>query len=181
MYNIQDRVHHLHEVLDHESLPVRQDILFCRSHGQDKLCDGFVCHSGSECQSGCCGTFGNLNQDYCQPIVDGVCPVAGFTYGPNGDLHYHELEEAHHEDEHELEEHEIVEPIEFKNSTLAETIERDVDEDKEKGSAFYNGVLIGIVAWVVIALVIVALYCCCCKKSSSSSVSDPNQYGELQG
>lgn len=91
------------------------------------------------------------------------------------------MEEAHHEDEHDSDEHELVEPIEFKNSTLAEKIDKDIDEDKEKGSVFWNGVVIGVVAWIAIALVIVALYCCCCKKSSSSSVSDPNQYGELQG
>jgi len=96
-------VHHLKEVLDPHTLPIKQDVLFCRSHGQDKLCDGFVCHSGSDCQSGCCGTFGTLSADYCQPIVEGVCPVAGFTYGPNGNIHPVEVEELHHEDELETE------------------------------------------------------------------------------
>lgn len=74
-------------MLDPDSLPLHADILYCRSHGNDKLCDGFVCTEGSECSSGCCGTFGALKQDYCQPLVDSACPTVGFTYGPNGDIY----------------------------------------------------------------------------------------------
>lgn len=43
MYLIQDRVHDLKSVLDPDSLPIHQDVLFCRTHGDRKLCDGFVC------------------------------------------------------------------------------------------------------------------------------------------
>lgn len=84
MYVIQDRIHALAEMLDPDSLPVKQDVLFCRSHGQEKLCDGFVCHSGTECQSGCCARFGNLKEDFCQPQFEHACPNPGFMYLPGG-------------------------------------------------------------------------------------------------
>ena len=92
---MQDRVHHLQEVLDPISLPIHQNVLNCRSHGQSKLCDGFVCLSGADCQSGCCASFSGVKEDYCQPLIDDVCPVAGFKYGPHGDIHEEpeELEE----------------------------------------------------------------------------------------
>ena len=94
MYTLQDRVHQLREVLDPISLPVHEDVLFCRSQGQSKLCDGFVCKLGADCQSGCCAKFATLKEDYCQPLVDGVCPAAGFIYGPQGDNHKQSLSQV---------------------------------------------------------------------------------------
>ncbi len=85
------------------------------------------------------------------------------------------MEEAHHEDESEE-----LEPIEFKNSTLAETVEEDIDEDKEEKSVFWNGIVMGVLAWLAITIITVVLCCYCCKRDNSatnSSVSDPNQYG----
>ena len=71
MYVIQDRIHHLKEVLAPETLPSHHGILDCRSHGFHELCDGFVCHDGDHCSSGCCASFGVLKHDYCQPAIDG--------------------------------------------------------------------------------------------------------------
>ena len=79
--------------MDPHSLPIHQDVLFCRSHGHSKLCDGFVCHQGFDCQSGCCGTFGSLSSDFCQPTIEGVCPVEGFTYGEHGDIYRDNIED----------------------------------------------------------------------------------------
>ena len=90
MYVIQDRVHRLQEVLDPDKVPTEIQKLYCRANGSDKLCDGFVCQKGVDCHSGCCATFGMLKQDYCQPLVKGLCPKGGFTYGPLGDANYTE-------------------------------------------------------------------------------------------
>ena len=65
MYAIQDRVHQLQRILDPDTLPIEMERLYCRAHGQNKLCDGFVCYEGADCHSGCCATFGKLKQDYC--------------------------------------------------------------------------------------------------------------------
>lgn len=86
MYQIQDRIREVQFELDPKSLPQHEDILSCRSHGTD-LCDGFVCQAANDCQSGCCGNFGSLKQDYCQPLVDGACPTVGFKYGFYGNKH----------------------------------------------------------------------------------------------
>ena len=88
MYTIQDRVRHLRQVLDSESISAHEDILSCRAYGSEKLCDGFVCEEGSGCQSGCCASLPVLKNEYCQPLVEGVCPAVGFTYGPRGDIYH---------------------------------------------------------------------------------------------
>lgn len=64
---------------------------------------------GLDCKSGCCASFALLKQDYCQPLIDGVCPVPGFTYGPYGNINLITDEEIE-----EVEQEEIVEksPIE---------------------------------------------------------------------
>ena len=81
-------MHHLQDVLDPVALPKYQDVLFCRAHGHDRLCDGFVCDLGHDCASGCCASFAWLKQEYCQPLIEGACPVPGFTYGLKGDFHH---------------------------------------------------------------------------------------------
>lgn len=86
MYGIQDRVNDVIGKLDPTELPQHDDILSCRSYGTD-LCDGFVCLVSTDCQSGCCGTFNPLKQDYCQPLLEGVCPASGFKYGFYGNAH----------------------------------------------------------------------------------------------
>ena len=42
---------------------------------------------GQDCASGYCASFAWLKQDYCQPLMEGACPVNGFTYGEHGDFH----------------------------------------------------------------------------------------------
>lgn len=120
MYEIQDRVHDLQSILDPEGLPLRSDVLFCRAHGNSKLCDGFTCDTGIECSSGCCASFALLKHDYCQPQIDGACPVNGFKYGPSGDIH------------HVVEEEVVVPEIAEKpiKEVLEEEFETSDDEDE---------------------------------------------------
>mgnify|MGYP001172455630 FL=1 len=165
MYVIQDRVHHLHEVLEPEALPIIQDALYCRSHGQDKLCDGFVCFEGNDCQSGCCATFGMLSQDYCQPLVGGVCPVAGFTYGPLGDIHYTEnLESIPEQMPDSIED--IPMPPEFNEDGTGAS---PADEQK-KENTFWKGLMIGVAVWIGVVISLLSAYFLCKKRSSTVSI-----------
>lgn len=168
MYVIQDRVEHLKEVLDPHSLPQQesQKGLMCRSHGQEKLCDGFVCYEGSDCLSGCCATFGMLKQDYCQPLIAGECPVAGFTYGPLGDSHYRENLEAVPDSIED-----IPLPPEFNEDGTGS----NPPEEQKSENKFWKGVLIGVSAWVGVVIALLSAYCLC-RKNSVISVEQQSQY-----
>lgn len=160
MYMIQDRVHRLQEVMDPDSLPVRTDILFCRAYGNSKLCDGFTCDEGKECSSGCCGTFGSLKDNYCQPLVENVCPAPGFTYGPMGDIY--KVDDPEHQASPEST------TASSKPEKLAATsTETQPEADQKKASAFWFGVAIGAAIFVAV-VTIIALLCCFCKKRTSA-------------
>lgn len=151
-------------MLDHDSLPLHSDVLFCRSHGDSSLCDGFVCHEGTDCRSGCCGSFGSLKDDYCQPNIDSVCPAEGFTYGPLGDSFHLS------EDPVETTPKPAVEPEElFKIPKKG--AKETVPEQEEEGS-FWDTCK-EYMWYTIMALVILiagcccCLYCCCCRGGSS--------------
>jgi len=158
-------VQKLQKVLDPANQPKNKDILSCRSH-TDQLCDGFVCQQGSECQSGCCATFGTLKQDYCQPQVEGVCPVAGFTYGPRGNEHPDKTQVPAAKDAKTGE-------LQSQSTTTEEPVK------ERKGDAFWNGVVVGVVVWIAIIAVILTMWCCCKRKSAIEASADALSYQEM--
>ena len=166
MYVIQDRVHHLQEVLDPETLPIEMEKLYCRAHGQDKLCDGFVCYEGMDCHSGCCATFGLLKQDYCQPLVGGMCPVAGFSYGPLGNTHYSDNLDRRSEPLSDSIE-DIPMPPEFNEHGSGSL----PAEEQKKENNFWKGILVGISIWVGVIISLLTAYFLCKKNSAVSAES----------
>jgi len=165
-------------VLDPDSLPIHTDILFCRSHGNEKLCDGFVCSEGAECQSGCCATFGTLKQDFCQPLLDGVCPAEGFTYGPNGDIHKPAeatVPESEEKSTADTQDEKVSSAAPEKLSSDTTGTKPPIDQKKE--SAFWYGVVVGSAVFISIIALLSMLYCCCCKKNGRSvAANDSSQY-----
>ena len=175
MYVIQDRVHHLAEVMDPESLPIRDDVLFCRSYGDKKLCDGFICADGSHCSSGCCGTFGSLQHDHCEPAIHDFCPLPGFTYGPNGNNHS-AVPDAVEDPIEDLES--FPTPPEFNEDGTGSK----PPSEQKKENAFWNGVIVGVIIWAGIIIGLLGLYFCCKKSTSAAgaaSVGDMSNYQDL--
>ena len=131
-------------------MPVHQDVLFCRTQGHDKLCDGFVCSEGSDCASGCCATFGTLKSDYCQPIVEGVCPVHGFTYGEHGDIYRNTEELAQTGSE--------TDPQDLLSIPKRKSDTPELDDNASEGNWFQENMVLSI----VLACLAVCFLCCCC-------------------
>ena len=174
---MQDRVHHLEKVLNHDVL-LHKDIDICRTHGHDMLCDGFICAVGTDCQSGCCASFDPLTENYCQPLINDICPVVGFIYGPEG-RRYQELDGLPLAESSELEKIAEIDPEKLA-SEVGEKIKNPFkrSEDENGETSFSYPLIAGILAVICILACMCCLYCCCCK-SSSSNVADNRQYNAL--
>lgn len=94
-----------------------------------------------------------------------MCPVAGFTYGPHGNIY-----DVHDEALSEVpapgaEMDNIPIPPEFN----AEGTGEKPPTEQKKENAFWNGVAMGVAVWVGIVVALIAVYCLCCKKTGSST------------
>ena len=107
-----------------------------------------------------------LKQDYCQPIVDGLCPVAGFSYGPLGDTHYTENLESIPEPQSDSIEDIPIPPAFNEDGTGAKP-----GKDEKKENTFWKGVLIGVSIWVGVVISLLSAYFLCKKNSPVSSES----------
>ena len=173
MYTMQDRVYHLDQILNHDVL-LHKEIDMCRSHGHDKLCDGFICAKGSECQSGCCASFDPLTENYCQPLINQVCPVAGFIYGPDGKHFTLGLED----DQTELDKVDDIDPQKLAGE-VAEKMKNPFkrSEGEDGKSSFSYPLIAGIIIVLIVIACMCCLYCCCCR--SGSTAVDERQYNAL--
>ena len=189
-------MNHLRKVLDSDSISAHEDILSCRAYGSEKLCDGFVCQDGSGCQSGCCASLSPLKNDYCQPLVEGVCPAVGFTYGPRGDIYRLKEEEAKAKQKKDkdddttekaatpkasTDEKEELDPLEPHQYKFGKTEDEDAEPLKEnfKENKFWYGVLAGCLVLVIALGAFFMVYYCCCKRSTSSVNNESAQYQDL--
>ena len=172
----------------------------CRSQGDTKLCDGFACRRGAECQSGCCATFGTLKQDFCQPLVEDVCPVSGFAYGPHGDVHGDDIvglesklpqtssepakAEKSDADKKTTETPAASEQKGVKPEELAGKFGLKKDDGNGGDSGSYKLWVLAVAAILAVTIASLVLYCCCCRKggdSSSASVAEQQNYQTLNG
>lgn len=58
----------------------------CAIWGDLDRCDGALCGTDHECQSGCCGSFVSFTHDRCLPVVGDYC--AGRDNTRNSHHHY---------------------------------------------------------------------------------------------
>jgi hypothetical protein len=106
-------------------------------------------------------------------LIENVCPVAGFTYGPNGNIHANNDESPNA----------AVVPDDIQIPTPPQFNEDGTGSkpptEQKKENAFWNGVIVGVVIWIGVLVTLGALYFCCCKKRTNVAGADLSQYQDL--
>ena len=108
-------------------------------------------------------------------MVEGVCPVADFAYGPHGDIYRSHAEELASMPTQEMADDIPLpqEPPQFNEDGTGSK----PPTDQKKENAFWSGMMVGVAIFTGVIVSIALLFLCCKKRGTvSASGADAAQY-----